>query len=479
MTDTYDEVPYPGYPHSQTHPDHLATRARLFGVQPAPVGKCRVLELGCGDGANLVPMAYGLPESEFVGVDSARLPIAKGNALVEKLGLKNIALRALDVMEIGADFGQFDYIIAYGLYSWVPRDVREKVLAITSANLSPDGVAYVNYNAYPGSHLRNMLREMMLFHAREGDTAGEKIGRARALLELLSKAQFDSEPHRVLLRKEAARVADLADGELWHDDLAQVNSPVYFCEFMEQAARYGLQYLAEADSFEMQDRIFGTEAIGMLERMAGEDVILKEQYMDFLKCRRLRQTILCHRSVELDRTPRPERLNGFYVTSPARASSPEPDVASTAVEEFLGPKGTKITISHPVAKSLLVRLGGAWPEAVELEDLVAHHGTAPEVLLSLYGANFVEFHVHNPRFTMKPGERPLASAVARFQAMDGDVVTNLRHKNIRIEDALARRLLLLLDGTRDSTTLRAKLGVSADELESNLEKVGRLALLEA
>jgi tRNA G46 methylase TrmB len=65
----YDEVLYPSYTHNQTHPDRLATIATLFGLTPAPVERCRVLELGCGNGSNLVPMAYGLPGSEFVGID--------------------------------------------------------------------------------------------------------------------------------------------------------------------------------------------------------------------------------------------------------------------------------------------------------------------------------------------------------------------------------------------------------------------------
>src|SRR5438093_4154914 len=136
---TYDEVLYPSHTHSQTHPDRLATIATLFGMTPAPVDGCRVLELGCGDGGNLIPMAFGLPGSEFVGIDLAARPIGSGQALVEALGLKNITLRPLDIMQISSDFGRFDYIIAHGLYSWVPPAVQDKILAICKANLAPEG----------------------------------------------------------------------------------------------------------------------------------------------------------------------------------------------------------------------------------------------------------------------------------------------------------------------------------------------------
>ncbi len=67
----YDRFAYRTQPMPQTHPDRLATIALLHGMAPRPIDRCRVLELGCGDGSNLIPMAYGLPGSEFVGVDLA------------------------------------------------------------------------------------------------------------------------------------------------------------------------------------------------------------------------------------------------------------------------------------------------------------------------------------------------------------------------------------------------------------------------
>ena len=67
----YDEVISTGRAYPDTHPDHLASVGILFGMLPAPVARCRVLEIGCGDAGNLIPMAYGLPGSRFVGFDLA------------------------------------------------------------------------------------------------------------------------------------------------------------------------------------------------------------------------------------------------------------------------------------------------------------------------------------------------------------------------------------------------------------------------
>src|ERR1700742_1272227 len=195
----YDEIAYPSYPFPQTHPDRLATLATLFGLQPAPIDKCRVLEIGCGDGANLIPMALMLPESEFVGVDLAAHPVAKGQKMAGALGLRNVTLQQLDIADLSASFGQFDYVIAHGVYSWVPAEVRDQLLAICKANLSPQGVAYVSYNAYPGSHLREMIRGMMQFHTRETCGADDRVNQSRALIRFLAQSQSESDLYETIL----------------------------------------------------------------------------------------------------------------------------------------------------------------------------------------------------------------------------------------------------------------------------------------
>src|SRR5258708_5874366 len=173
----YDKVLYPISSFPQTHPSRLATVAFLRGVRPTPIDRCRVLELGCGACRNLIPMAFHLPNSEFVGLDLARNPIASGRAFVAELGLRNIALHPIDFCQATEEqFGKFDYIIAHGVYSWVPQPVRERLLGVCREMLNPQGVAYVSYNAYPGNHFRDLVRGMMRFQASCFETPGEKIG---------------------------------------------------------------------------------------------------------------------------------------------------------------------------------------------------------------------------------------------------------------------------------------------------------------
>src|SRR5262249_35039176 len=69
MPTTYDDLPYTPNAFAQSHPDRLATIATLLGLEAPRVDRARVLELGCGAGGNLIPMAEGLPEAKFIGVD--------------------------------------------------------------------------------------------------------------------------------------------------------------------------------------------------------------------------------------------------------------------------------------------------------------------------------------------------------------------------------------------------------------------------
>ncbi len=131
----YDTVLYPAATFPQSHPNRLATIAFLRGMQPAAIDHCRVLELGCGLGSNLIAMAFHLPESQFVGLDLAERPIAAGQSFVRELGLGNVALHGMDICAANPErFGYFDFIIAHGLYSWVPQPVREPHFIGLSAN---------------------------------------------------------------------------------------------------------------------------------------------------------------------------------------------------------------------------------------------------------------------------------------------------------------------------------------------------------
>jgi tRNA G46 methylase TrmB len=116
-TNTYDLLPYPSRPFAQTHPDRLATIGMLFGMSVRPIDQCRVLELGCARGGNLILMAEQLPGSKFIGVDLSGRQIAEARDLADRAGTRNIEFHALDLLDFGDRFGTFDYIICHGVFS--------------------------------------------------------------------------------------------------------------------------------------------------------------------------------------------------------------------------------------------------------------------------------------------------------------------------------------------------------------------------
>lgn len=513
----YDEIHYPSYTHAQTHPEQLATKALLFGMTPAPVERCRVLELGCGDGTNLASMALGLPQSEFVGIDLAASAIAQGQEMVRGVGLKNLSLRAGSVMDLGADFGQFDYVIAHGLYSWVPEAVRAKILTICQANLAPQGVAYISYNAKPGGHIKQMVREMMLFHTKGFADPKERVHQSIALVKFLAESQTKVESYRRLLEDELENLLLRNENNIFHDELGEVNDAFFFHDFCEKARRHGLQYLAEGDYVQMRDHNYPPPVREAL-RQLGKNRVAREQYLDFLSGRRFRQTLLCRAELPLRFGFSPDMAARLHVACMARPVSSKPDLASDAPEKFTGDKDANMEVSLPLAKAALVVLAEIWPRALPFPELLtqarARLGRASaggltdpealavfEMLLEIYAPGLATLHISPPKFAQSVSERPLASPLARWLARTTGHLPNLCHAPVTLEHSSGRHLLTLLDGTHDRAALVRQMRAfieaglrdpSADaqpvipsdaELESNiantLEVFARCALLMA
>jgi len=325
--DSYDTCTYRSAAYKVGHPDRLATVATLFGLMPAPVPRCRVLELGCGDGSHLIPVAFSYPGSAFTGIDLARRPIAAGQAMAEHLGIRNLRLRTGDILEVTSDLGEFDYIIAHGVYSWVPLTVQDKVLEICRSNLAPHGVAFVSYNAYPGSKLKEAARDFFQHFIRPLDSSPPARARARDLLGWARRPRPEAGSWNPIMRQVCEFLGQQPDTILAHDEMAPEYRPAYFHQFVEHARRHGLQYLGEAEFFTMNDRWLTPEELRFLRALPGDPLLLREQYMDFLKCRSFRQTLLCRQEEAVRRDNlhgRAERRGAPAARHPHTGKIPEP-----------------------------------------------------------------------------------------------------------------------------------------------------------
>jgi methyltransferase-like protein len=297
------------------------------------------------------------------------------------------------------------------------------------------------------------------------------VREARWFLDFLVK--HVNEPQGVYgaaLREEAELIEHLSDSYVFHEHLERDNRPLYFHEFAERLAAHGLRYVAEARYAEMAG-VLPPEARRELERLA-PDVIRREQYIDFLRNRTFRRSVLCRAEQEVKYELRTERLRQCYFTAHAKPEVEEPDITGDTEVKFVTPLGRAVSTNNPLIKAALVELFRVWPSSFSFDELRAGawrrlEGAAlPEKLLSAkepdafasvaamcFVADVVEVHLAPYPFVREPSERPLASLLARVQAPSRDVVCNLRHRGVPLND-LDRLVLVWLDGTRDRTALR-------------------------
>jgi methyltransferase-like protein len=488
MSTVYDEVLYPNAPFAQTHPDRLATLAILFGMDPAPIDRCRVLELGCGDGENLIPIAFENPAAQFLGLDAAALAIRAGNQEIATLGLANIRLEHMDIMDAGPALGTFDYVIAHGFYSWVPEPVRDKLLALAKAVLAPHGVAFVSYNALPGGRIRQMFREMMLFHVGDARELAPRIHGGREIVQWFMACQTGLGDSG-LLPAQAESIMERQPQILYHDELEEVYHPVYFQEFAAHAVRFGLQFLAEANYHDMQPGKLPAAVVAEIDRVAGGNRIVREQYFDFMKCRMFRQTLLCHQDIVLPDGPVAERVRLLYASSFAKPVSAKPDLRAGVAEEFRGGHGSGVTTAHPFSKAVMQLLSEIWPETLSFSSLLASasqltsEDATPDglanILIATYAAGVIELHAEPRRCVSRISQFPVASQLARSQARRGRLITTRRHTTIEAADEKVLLLLGLLDGEHDFAALARELRPVLQLPEADLAKgiQANLALL--
>jgi predicted O-methyltransferase YrrM len=461
----YDDLRYRNLPVLRTHPSRLYVLARLAGLDPTPVEACRVLELGVSEGANLLGMAVGLPGARFIGIDLAKEPVARGLRAAEALGLSNVALRSMDLLDVDSSFGEFDYILVHGIYGWTPPAVGEKVLEIAEQCLSRNGLAFVSYNTMPAGHIRKMVRDMMLFHAGRFENPAERLDQARAFLRLLAAGK----PQPEALDQAAASYATLllqhSDSALFHDDLAPVYEPVYFHEFAARAAAHGLQYAGDASGFNAPRNLRPEVLEGALT-MAGGDRVAQQQYLDFLRMRGFRQSLLCRGEASLAAEWDAARIVGCY----AATSAVQADDGAFVIADS---ENVRMTAEHPVPVEYMRRLIAARPcrELVTPKDA--------DVAMALFKTGALELH-GTPGIARPAGDRPCASPLVRYQAAQGDAtVTTLWHRALEVEGDESRRMLTLLDGTHDRDAVCAAMHCTREILDSEIWQLGRHALLLA
>lgn len=463
---SYDAVPYKSYPFRQCHPDRLATIAAVQGLTGKPINESRILEIGCASGGNLLPIADRFPGCYCVGIDLSSKQIEVGESLRIASNLRNVEFRAVDIRSFGKNEPPFDYIITHGVYSWIPDDAQEALLNCCSNLLAPGGLVYISYNTNPGWRMRGMIRDLMAYHSRNIPNSDDRVRKARAILHFLSETvPSDENPYGMLLNQELKGLQDKEDYYLLHEHLEEYNEPLYFWQFIDRATRHGLQYVGEADYSAMSVDNFSPDIVAMLRNLAA-DIVETEQYMDFVRNRMFRQTILCSADVKLDRAPSARKIAKLHVASDTEPQEPIDDIRSEKPAVFQS--GSAVTkTNNPMVKAALLYLREKWPQFVPFPELVSvarsrSSGAVAMVdkttdlsdtdrfgltLLRCYATGQIELSQYPPRFAATIQDKPSTTALTRVLARGSDCVVNQRHETVRLND-IERRILQQLDGTR-------------------------------
>ena len=294
----YSELGYKSMPFPYTTPATLEAYAALVGISAPNPKTARVLELGATYGGNIISQALFNPDATFVGIELSQEQVEKGNEVISNAGLTNVSLIQSDIASIGSEIGTFDYIIAHGVYSWVDDGVKDALLRLIDEHLAEDGIAYISYNTYPGWHTMEEVRQLMMFSNRDKAQFNhkEKVLHGKTIGSIVGSQilKYDNLKERNSKFLGALRsVMQKDEYYVGHDHLEPNNDPVYFYQFNDHLEAHNLAYLCDADLTLSMVRSFDADIADTLDKLALNDHVAQEQYLDFMLDTTFRKSIIC------------------------------------------------------------------------------------------------------------------------------------------------------------------------------------------
>lgn len=446
MSLDYEAVPYEGHPVAYASPESLALAARKHGGPAVSLAAQRVLDLGCGDGAHLIPLAFHHPDWTLVGVDSSERAIETARAAARSVGVDNVRFQVADVSSY-APPEPFDTVLAHGIYSWVDPDTRAALRRLMRRALTPSGLGYVCFNAQPGWGVRGRVRDQLRGLGVEAARA-----RAEGLAEILREAE---DPWGQLLARELARIDEASDGYLAHEYLTEHNRAFWLEEVVHDFAQAGLRYAGDAQALHPEGRVSPALHAKVATLSDGQNT---ESLVDLLAYRQLRGAVFV-------RDDAPEAQAGdawieeacfhgvFRVTS-------DPFELQPGVEEPFFSGDTEVRVASGLAKMAMLTMSNRYPDAFRFDELVslaadglATRGFRPDLdaaptlrsgLAQLLEHHMISARLSRPRVRVSPGDRPVATLLARFETRTRSPTTPLH--SILPLDPLDRALTSALDG---------------------------------
>lgn len=393
----YDELPYKSFPIEWTAPERLVLTSMLHGGPRSPLDHYRVLELGCGNGANLLPLAYYRREATVVGLDGAANQIELAKARGSALGLSNIEFIHADFLSAAEQLSdKFDYILAHGVFSWVPHDVRDALLAVFTNHLRPGGLLYLNYNTRPGWDIRGLVRDFLLAQTSVGEHSTRISLRARATFaqEVAAKmvAALTGVEHHYskLLANEFQFVCEGDVSWVGHEFLSPDNHPYWRSEFLKLVQSHDLHYVADADFNYSSGRI-PEDLVPRLDvaQITGRCL---DDTVDLLCYRQLHSPLLTRGPWQSTPLSRAE-FDKLIVASRLEPCSPN---AADANPMFKHPSGYQVEAKEQCMHDALLKLRSLWPRGMTVWEAFSGEPQVEEDLRLLYRNGLIELRCIEP-----------------------------------------------------------------------------------
>ncbi|QYJ23711.1 methyltransferase domain-containing protein [Achromobacter sp. ES-001] len=353
-------------------PLHLRATAHLYGVATVPLHNARVLVLGCGAAEGLLPFAMAYPQAYVVGVDADDEKVQRGQAISKQLKLDNVQLYCKDYASLSTDLGEFDYIIASGLYSYLPGEAAQALLETCAQRLSPLGLLYVDYHVYPGAKAQEVIRDAILLHAHAAQTNEEVIASARSAMTLFKEGLASVNPMGVALSATLRQFesqfsnAPPPDGR----NLLATN-PCYFIEFAGRAAEAGLDYVGDSLALSEVPLNYG-QGVSLSNSLLtiGQPPTVKQQYLDFATSRGFRQSLWMSAARGVAQQPRLDlmRMQGLrWACGLQRLAGSSPEKGITYVNHL----GQALSTRDVAVEIIVDTLGHVWPASTPYGTLLA------------------------------------------------------------------------------------------------------------
>ncbi|WP_353572969.1 class I SAM-dependent methyltransferase [Candidatus Albibeggiatoa sp. nov. BB20] len=475
----YDIVPYTENVYPQTHPYHLATLATLRGLNPPEIWNAKALELGCASGSNLIAMAQQMPKAQLIGIDYAQQQIDLAQQKLEFCQLDNVYFQQADILQLTEELGQFDYIIAHGLYSWIGDKERDYLMQLLPKLLSKNGIIYISYNILPGWQQDKSIRDLLFYHLEKVTDFGERVIQGKQFLKQLQlqlENRFDE--HSLQFKKKLTHLIDLEDDYFAHEHLEPNNYTPYFHQFMQHAAQHQLQYVTDANIQFCQENYHFPDIYHI-----SSDIIQQEQYMDGLKNRAYRESILCHADLALSAEIKVDQLEKLYFTAPLqRLQTEDLFFAETSLVKTHHADVVSL-VEQPFLKVLCHCLAESYPQTQSFSELIqsveqqlSQSISIPEqedikqFLLDIYLQGHLQLYTQAFHHL---SEKSIGLPLSRWQANYGKTVTNYFGYSYQLRLA-TRHILQHLDGGKQPADLvkvlqdlleTGKLKIQADDVQ--------------